>query len=62
MQIFDNFGCETFFIAERSSTGLLEWDNKNDCVEALVNANHTPIPNPSTVYSLIILPNLLSCF
>lgn len=36
-----------FIAAERSSTGLLEWDNKSDCIEGLVIANHTPIPNPS---------------
>lgn len=33
--------------SERSSTGLLEWDNKSDCIEGLVVANHTPIPNPT---------------
>ena len=32
---------------ERSSTGLLEWESKTDALEALVMANHTPLPNPS---------------
>lgn len=32
---------------ERSSTGLLEWDNKSDALEALVCGNHAQIPNPN---------------
>ena len=33
--------------AERSSTGLLEWDSKGDAIEALTVCNHSQIPNPS---------------
>ena len=35
-----------FILAERSSTGLLEWDTKSDALEAIILCNHTPIPNP----------------
>lgn len=39
---------------ERSSTGLIEWDSKSDALEALVMANHTPLPNPSMWHFLSI--------
>jgi len=34
-------------VGERSSTGRLEWDTKNEAIDALVMANHTHLPNPS---------------
>ncbi|XP_076041355.1 heterogeneous nuclear ribonucleoprotein L-like isoform X3 [Oratosquilla oratoria] len=33
--------------AERSSSGLLEFNNVSEALEGLVNCNHAPIPNPS---------------
>jgi len=35
---------------ERSSTGLLEFENKNDAVEALILGNHHPIPSAKTPF------------
>jgi len=32
--------------SERSSRGLLQWSRIESCTEALVSANHWPIPNP----------------
>ncbi|XP_046364268.1 heterogeneous nuclear ribonucleoprotein L-like isoform X2 [Haliotis rufescens] len=34
---------------KRSSSGLAEFDNKADAVEALVMCNHTPVENPGSV-------------
>lgn len=33
--------------SERSSTGLIEFDEKSDAMEALVLINHVSVPNPS---------------
>lgn len=33
------------FSAERSSTGLLEFESKSEAIEALVLTNHHPIPS-----------------
>lgn len=33
--------------AERSSTGLVEFETKADAIEGLVACNHQSIPNPS---------------
>jgi len=35
------------YVGERSSTGRLEWDTRNEAIDALVLANHTHLPNPS---------------
>jgi heterogeneous nuclear ribonucleoprotein L len=39
---------------EKSCTGIVEWDNKNDCVEALVMCNHTQLMNPASKNPFII--------
>jgi heterogeneous nuclear ribonucleoprotein L len=36
--------------SEKSSTGLVEWENKNEAIEAICNANHAEIPNPGGKY------------
>lgn len=41
MRIFPSKG------SEKSSTGLCEWEDKGECIDALVLANHTPMTNPS---------------
>ena len=33
--------------AERSSTGLLEWNSRSSALEALALANHSMVPNPA---------------
>ena len=33
--------------ADRSSTGLLEWESKGDALEGLILSNHREVPNPS---------------
>ena len=38
--------------AERSSTGLLEFESKSDAVEALILTNHHPIPSELTFITL----------
>lgn len=38
---------------ERSSTGLLEWEDRNDCLEALILTNHVDVPNPSGKYPYV---------
>ena len=38
----------SFVTAERSSTGLLEFESKTDAVEGLVLCNHHPIPGKKT--------------
>jgi len=38
---------------DRSSTGLLEWDNKNDSMESLICANHAPVANPNGKHPFI---------
>uniref|UniRef100_T1IPR9 RRM domain-containing protein n=1 Tax=Strigamia maritima TaxID=126957 RepID=T1IPR9_STRMM len=40
--------------SERSSSGLLEWDNISEALEALVTTNHTPIPNPNGKFPYIL--------
>lgn len=35
-----------FILAERSSAGLLEFDDIKDAVDVLMNCNHHPIDNP----------------
>lgn len=39
---------------ERSSSGLLEWENVSDALEALVTTNHTAIPNPNGKFPFIL--------
>ncbi|XP_066953931.1 heterogeneous nuclear ribonucleoprotein L isoform X20 [Macrobrachium rosenbergii] len=39
---------------ERSSSGLLEFNNISEALEALVIANHAPIPNPSSKFPFIM--------
>jgi len=34
--------------SERSSTGLIEFENKADGIEALVMVNHTPVSSPDS--------------
>lgn len=40
--------------SEKSSTGLVEWEQKNEALEALVCANHAEIPNPGGKYSYVL--------
>lgn len=40
--------------SERSSSGLLEFNNISEALEALVIANHAPIPNPSSKFPFIM--------
>ena len=42
---FEN--CGERVAAEKSSTGLLEWENKSDAIEAILTCNHTDLDNPS---------------
>ena len=43
-----------FFTAERSCTGLIEFETKADGIEGLVLVNHTPISMPG----MFIFPNV----
>ncbi len=44
------------FSAERSSAGLLEFDDVKDAVDVLMNCNHHPIDNPGkTLFSQIFI-------
>lgn len=38
---------------DKSSTGLVEWNNISDCVESLILANHTEINHPSSKFPFI---------
>lgn len=40
--------------SERSSSGLLEWENCSEAVEALVLCNHTPIDSPGGKFPYIM--------
>lgn len=40
--------------SERSSSGLLEWENISEALESLVTTNHTPIPNPNGKFPYIL--------
>lgn len=53
-QVFDGLDCKLpikvkIFPSktEKSSTGLVEFDNKSEAVEAICVANHKEIDNPS---------------
>jgi heterogeneous nuclear ribonucleoprotein L len=39
---------------EKSCTGIMEWEDKSDCIEALVTCNHTILPNPNGKIPFII--------
>ncbi|XP_035695849.1 heterogeneous nuclear ribonucleoprotein L-like isoform X1 [Branchiostoma floridae] len=45
-----NAGCERPRPAERSSSGLLEWDKQSDALEALVICNHSQMASPKGRY------------
>jgi len=49
-------GCD---VGERSSTGLIQWDDRHEAIEALVVANHSHLPNPSMRCVLMI--SILLC-
>jgi hypothetical protein len=50
-------------VAERSTTGLLEFDTKQDAVEGLVLVNHQEVPNPCKSFlatsSLVVAHSIL---
>lgn len=39
-----------YFTVDKSSTGLVEWSNISDSVEALVLTNHTEINHPCKLF------------
>jgi len=40
--------------SEKSSTGLVEWENINEAIEAMSCANHSEIPNPAGKHSYVL--------
>ena len=50
-----------FFTAERSCTGLIEFESKSDGIEGLTMVNHTPITSPG-ISKLKICYNSMSLF
>jgi hypothetical protein len=43
---------ESLYLADRSTSGFVEWETMEAAVEALILANHTELPNKSSKLNL----------